>query len=84
MKNNTCSYCETICNESELNSNSTYPIGTIRNCITYNLEYNEYHLWNKWEGNYYFGNIMKINYCPKCGRCLKYPLGKDPLERKLQ
>ena len=66
-----CTFCNKVYDESELNS--IYPMHRegFCNCITYDKEDNVFCLWHECEDDYYTGNIMKIDYCPCCGRKLK-------------
>lgn len=41
------------------------------NYIVHNEKSDSYHLWHECDDSYYSGNIMKIKYCPMCGRKLK-------------
>jgi hypothetical protein len=64
-----CDFCNGI--ESELNA--THPINRkgFINCITYDNINNIFCIWHKCDDDYYTCNI-KFNYCPVCGRKLKY------------
>lgn len=40
------------------------------NVIEHRESDNSYGIWNECSDSYYSGRIMKINYCPVCGRKL--------------
>lgn len=64
-----CDFCNTIYNASEL-KRQYWADREVCNCITYDEGIDEYCLWNECVDDYYTGNIMEINYCPKCGKKL--------------
>ena len=66
----TCDFCNKIYNASELKK-QYWGDREVCNCVTKNKNDEEYYLWNECVDDYYTGNIMKINYCPVCGRKLK-------------
>ena len=69
MQLDTCYLCEEIYDEEELR-NMHWSEREYSNYITHNEEYNSYHLWHECDDSYYSGIIMKIKYCPVCGRKL--------------
>lgn len=66
-----CDFCNKIYNASELKK-QYWGDREVCSCITKNKNDEEYYLWNECViDDYYTGNIMKIKYCPVCGRKLK-------------
>ena len=66
-----CNFCNKVYDESELNSIHPMDRDGFLNCVTYDKEDDIFCLWHECEDDYYTGNIMEINYCPRCGRRLK-------------
>ena len=66
-----CNFCDKVYDESELNSLHPMDRDGFLNCVTYDKEDDTFCLWHECEDDYYTGNIMEINYCPRCGRRLK-------------
>lgn len=67
---NDCEFCNIIYNADELKK-QYWTDREVCDCITYNEKIGEYCLWHECVDEYYTGNIMKINYCPRCGRKLR-------------
>ena len=38
------------------------------NYITYNRDDDTYNIWHECDDDYYSGEVLEINFCPKCGR----------------
>ena len=68
-KENDCDFCNTIYNAIEL-KRKYWADREVCDCITYDEKIGEYCLWHECIDDYYTGNIMEINYCPRCGRKL--------------
>lgn len=66
---NNCDFCNKIYNEDELNNKYWLDREEV-NCITYDENNNIYSFWHECDDDSYTGNIMKIKYCPMCGRKL--------------
>ena len=64
-----CDLCEEIWDEEELR-NAHWSDREYSNYIVHNEKSDSYHLLHECDDSYYSGNIMKIKYCPICGRCL--------------
>lgn len=64
---NECNFCNKIYNAQKLKE-TYWTDRDIVNCITYNEEDNTYNIWHECQDDYYSDEILKINFCPKCGR----------------
>ena len=64
---NTCEFCNKIYDTQELNE-TYYRDREFMNYITYNRDDDTYNIWHECDDDYYSGEVLEINFCPKCGR----------------
>lgn len=64
---NTCEFCNKIYDTQELNE-TYYRYREFMNYITYNRDDDTYNIWHECDDDYYSGEVLEINFCPKCGR----------------
>lgn len=64
---NTCEFCNKIYDTQELNE-TYYRDREFMNYITYNRDDDTYNIWHECDDDCYSGEVLEINFCPKCGR----------------
>lgn len=72
--NDICEFCSKIFTPKEAknwsDSHSEYRYTPTEYNMISKSSSGEFELWNRCDDDYYSGSIMKISYCPKCGRKL--------------
>ena len=63
---NECWLCNKIYDTKELYEMDSWDREVC--CITYNKNDDTYNIWSECDDDYYSGEILEINFCPRCGR----------------